>query len=189
MLPHPLLNTPSFWVALYTLGLAIVLTATGPRPCRNLVTHRVPKPFIMVFMLIFILLPPLVLPFTEGPSIGLPPMATAITGGLLFAANIVIKIASQKKIGAVPALKTKATLMTEGIYRRVRHPLYMSNILMALGMALLFNSLYGLYFSIYYFFGFCLIVNFEEFGLVEDYGEQYRQYRQRVHWKMFPLIF
>ncbi len=182
-------TSPNFWIVLYTLGLAIVLTATGPRSCRHWVTHRVPKPVMMAFMLVFIMLPPLLLPFTEGPSTGLPQPAAWIAGGLLFAANIAVKIAGQKKIGALPALKTRATLVTGGIYGRVRHPLYMSNILMALGMALICDSRYGLYFCIYYFVGFCLMVHFEEKGLVEDYGESYRKYRRKVPWRMFPFVF
>jgi protein-S-isoprenylcysteine O-methyltransferase Ste14 len=116
-------------------------------------------------------------------------LVAVIVGGVLFAANIAIKIISQRKIGAVPALKDKGLLVTDGIYGRVRHPLYMSNILMALGMALLMNSLVAFGFTIFYFFGFGAIIYFEEIGLVEQYGEQYTAYRQQVPWKMVPMVF
>ena len=120
---------------------------------------------------------------------GLPQVIAIGFGGVLFTANIILKIAGQRRIGAMPGLKSKGTLVTEGVYGYVRHPLYLSNILMALGMALLLNSLYGLLFSIYYSIGFCLIIYFEEKGLIASYGDQYRAYQQRVRWRMIPYIY
>jgi protein-S-isoprenylcysteine O-methyltransferase Ste14 len=189
MFPYPVLNNPWFWIALYAIGLVIVLSVLGHKKGRNWATHKIPKPLLVAFMLTFIMLPPLALPFAEGPAIGLPTIVAVVAGGLLFAANIVVKIVSQRRIGAVPALKVKGRLVTDGIYGSVRHPLYMSNILMALGMALLMNSLVALGFSIFYFIGFGALIHFEEIGLVEQYGDRYISYRQQVPWKMIPMVF
>jgi protein-S-isoprenylcysteine O-methyltransferase Ste14 len=183
-----LLGSPWSWAILYAAGYIIILAALGPGRIRRLVYSWMPKGVIVAFMMVFIMLPPTALPFARGPKIGLPFWASLITGGIVFAANVVIKIMSQKKIGAVPALKQKGTLITNGIYRVVRHPLYMSNGMLALGMALLMNSLYALIFFIPYFLGFLLIIHFEEKMLIEQYGEAYRAYQRQVPWRMIPKV-
>ncbi|MGD8386069.1 MAG: isoprenylcysteine carboxylmethyltransferase family protein [Desulfobacteraceae bacterium] len=182
------LGSPWFWAALCAAGYLATLASLGPGKMRHLVYTRIPKGMIVAFMMIFIMLPPVALPFARGPKIGLPLWMAAVAGGAVFAANVVIKIMSQKKIGAVPALKQKGTLVTDGIYRVVRHPLYMSNGMLALGMALLMNSLYALLFSIPYSLGFLLIIHFEERMLIEQYGEEYRAYQRRVPWRMIPKL-
>jgi protein-S-isoprenylcysteine O-methyltransferase Ste14 len=184
-----LIDNTVFWVAFYTLGLAIILAVLGLRRLHARVALRVPKPVMVPFIVLFMIVPPLALPFAEGPSIGLPRAAGPIVGGLLFAANIVIKVAGQRRIGAMPALKAGGALVTDGVYGRVRHPLYLSNILMALGMALLADSRYALFFSIYYAAGFVLIIHFEERELIDRCGETYRHYRRKVPQRLIPKVY
>ena len=66
----------------------------------------------------------------------------------------------------------------------VRHPLYMSNGLLAIGMAILFRSIFALLFFIPYFLFFLLLIHFEEKNPLEKYGEEYRRYRKKVPWRM-----
>jgi protein-S-isoprenylcysteine O-methyltransferase Ste14 len=139
-------------------------------------------------MLLFIILPVVALPFADGPTMGMPSVVAISLGGVLFAANVIIKVLSQRKIGAMPSLKDKETLITDGIYRVVRHPLYMSNGLLALGMALLMKSVYALLFSLPYFLSFLLIIHFEEEVLLEQYGDQYLAYKRQVPWRMIPKV-
>lgn len=94
--------------------------------------------------------------------------------------SFIIRIAAQKQIGASPALKSETRLVTTGIYWFVRHPLYTSNGLFAIGMALLFNSLYSFLFSIMYTFLYLPIINLEERDLLKKYGDKYERYKEKV---------
>ena len=103
--------------------------------------------------------------------------------------NFYIKALAQKKIGAIPALKTKSKLVTTGIYGIIRHPLYLSNGFLALGMAILFKSMPALLCSIPYFFLFLPIIYFEEKNLLKKYGQDYEEYKREVPWRMIPKLF
>ncbi len=153
--------------------------------------NRLPKPAVMIFMLATFIAPPVILPFTKGPKMGIP-LPVAITFGIIIlAANFIIKFLGQKKLGAMPAPASKknGSLVTEGIYGKIRHPLYMSNGLLAIGMAILLSSLYALLFSIIYFFLFLPIIYLEEKNLVKEYGKKYLDYKRKVPWMMIPKLF
>ncbi len=180
---------PWFWIVLYGVGFFILLGLLGPVRMRTKVyANGIPRPVVMAFMLIFMILPPLVLPFTGGPGIGMPWTLSVGLGGVIFGANIIIKVMSQKRIGVVPAIKATGGLVTQGIYSVVRHPLYMSNGLMALGLALIMDSLTALVFSVPYFLAFLIIIYFEETVLMDQYGQEYLAYKQKVPWRMIPGI-
>jgi protein-S-isoprenylcysteine O-methyltransferase Ste14 len=184
-----ILTDPLVWVAVYAGGLTVILTFLGIGRLRRWVYQAVPRKVVMLFIMVAVILPPIVLPFAEGPPIGLPlPLALGL-GGLIFALNVWVKIAGQRKIGKVPGLKAKGTLVTDGIYARVRHPLYFSNGLMALGLALMLDSFYALVFVIPYCIGFMAIIHFEEIELIDQYGDAYRAYRKQVPRRFFPKLF
>jgi len=123
------------------------------------------------------------------------PTPVALTVGiLLLSINFIIKIVAQRQIGVSPAFpldsakKSKAKLITTGIYGIVRHPLYLSNSLLAFGIAILFKSMYALLFSIPYALLYLPIVHFEEKGLLEKYGGEYKEYKRKTPWKMIPKV-
>jgi protein-S-isoprenylcysteine O-methyltransferase Ste14 len=183
------LSHPLPWVALYALGMAVILTFLGIDRLRALAYGSVPRWAVMGVVMLSVILPPIALPFCRGPSMGLPRLISLGVGGLLFAANIAAKIAGQRRIGNLPALRAKGSMVTGGIYGIVRHPLYMSNGLMALGLALMLDNLYALIFCIPYCLGFAAIIHFEEIELIDQYGEAYRDYRESVPWRLVPKLY
>lgn len=90
--------------------------------------------------------------------------------------------------GAILALKRKKKLITVDMYGIIRHPLYISNGLLAIGMAVLFKSMYAFLFSIPYSLSYLLIIYFGEKNLLEKYGEEYKEYRRKVPWRMIPKL-
>ena len=82
---------------------------------------------------------------------------------------------------AVVQIKRDQQLVTEGIYARMRHPIYSAHLLWGAAQVLLIhNWLCG-------FVGFALIIAIialriprEEKLLLEQYGEEYRRYMQRT---------
>jgi protein-S-isoprenylcysteine O-methyltransferase Ste14 len=81
----------------------------------------------------------------------------------------------------------KAELVTDGIYSRIRHPLYLATILVLLAVILIYP------FPIVAVFSLCLMTYtmigayFEERKLVRHYGDQYLQYKKNAGF-MLPKI-
>ena len=153
------------------------------------IENRVPKILVRIIILFIFIVPPVAVPFTEGPKATIPDPVSVSMGLSLLIINFIIRILAQKQIGKFPISNPKRRLVTTGIYGLIRNPLYASNCLVAVGMAILFKSLYALLFSIPYFFSYMLIIYFEEEDLLARYGEEYEEYKKRVPWRMFPLLF
>jgi protein-S-isoprenylcysteine O-methyltransferase Ste14 len=86
-------------------------------------------------------------------------------------------------------VKERHILMTEGVYKRVRHPMYAAFWLWALAQAVLIpNAIAGLAgfvgFGTLYFFR----VKKEEALMIDTFGDQYKVYMQRTH-RVIPYVF
>lgn len=183
-----ILNESIFWIGIYLIGYTITIAVLSLRGMQTKVENRIPKPLIRIFILLTFIAPVVALPFTEGLKMEIPIPVASIAGIIFLGINFIIKILAQKQIGVTPALKSKGKLITTGIYRTVRNPLYLSNGLLAVGMAVFFRSLHAFLFSILYFLSYLLVIHFEERDLLEKYGEKYREYRRKVPWRMIPKI-
>lgn len=179
---------PAIWIFLYLLGYIIVVMVLSSENRLSRVQKSVPKSVIMLFMFLTFIAPPVILPFAGGSRMGIPSSISITLGIILIALNFVIKFLSQRKIGAIPGLKNKGNLVGGGIYGIVRHPLYMSNGLLAMGLAILFDAMYAFMFSVCYFLLFLPIIYYEERDLVRKYGEEYLKYKKKVPWRMIPLV-
>jgi len=71
----------------------------------------------------------------------------------------------------------------------VGYPIYAGVIILVLGLALIFRAIYALAYVpvVAFFFGLMTIV--EERGLLEEYGEEYAEYRKRVRYRLVPYLF
>jgi len=181
-------TNPLFWIGLYLVGYLVAIAVLSISGMQTKVENKIPKSLTRVFILLTFVAPPVILPITEGPKMTIPTPVALTVGILLLSINFIIKIVAQRQIGVSPALKSKAKLSTTGIYGVVRHPLYMSNGLLALGMAILFKSMYALLFSIPYALLYLLIIHFEEKNLLERHGEEYKEYKRKTLWKMIPKV-
>ena len=83
--------------------------------------------------------------------------------------------------GVVYAAEVKtASLVADGPYRRVRNPLYLANVLMAIGMGAMMSRI-GFFVAVVAMFVFCYrLILREEAELQASQGEQYGRYRQAV---------
>ena len=184
-----LLANPIFWISVYLFGLVIAIIVLSLPPLFAGVEKKLPKAILKVYIMSVFIAPPMALPFTKGPEIAIS-ISVALTVGIaLLIINFVIKILAQKQIGALPGLKNKSKLVTRGIYGIVRNPLYLSNGLLAIGMAILFRSMYALLFSIPYSISYLFIIYFEEKDLLKKYGREYQEYKKNVPYRIIPRVF
>ena len=82
----------------------------------------------------------------------------------------------------VPLSKTTEgqELVTEGIYSRVRHPFYLSVLILFLGVSIISWNLYGLLFIILTMIGLIIRIRKEEIELIAKFGEEYKKYKKET---------
>jgi len=89
------------------------------------------------------------------------------------------------RVYAVP--KQNGTLITSGVYSKVRHPMYTGAILMMGGWVLMFGSLWSvplwLAFSLLY-----VVKSVKEERILTDHFPEYGKYRKKT-WKFLPFIY
>ncbi len=82
----------------------------------------------------------------------------------------------------VPLSKTTEwqELVTEGLYSRVRHPFYLSILILFLGVAIISWNLYGLLFLILTVIALIIRIRKEEIELIAKFGEEYKKYKKET---------
>jgi protein-S-isoprenylcysteine O-methyltransferase Ste14 len=79
---------------------------------------------------------------------GAPRFAAAVAGGALIAAGLALGYLGIKdldrSLSPLPRPRDTAVLIQDGVYRRLRHPIYAALILLAVGWGLLMASLLAL---------------------------------------------
>jgi protein-S-isoprenylcysteine O-methyltransferase Ste14 len=78
-------------------------------------------------------------------------------------------------------------LCVSGLYRWVRHPIYLGWALVVLGTDQMTAGRFM--FAVVSLIYLVLAIPFEERSLTETFGGQYETYRQRVRWKVLPYIY
>ncbi len=133
------------------------------------------------------LLTPILTPWT----IFYPEILRWIGVGLWFSSIILLYIAS-KNLGAnwalVPVIKQDQTLTQTGLYRWIRHPMYLAYFISSIGFALTAaNAITSLSLFLPTLFIYCSRIQKEEALLLEKFGEPYRHYMERTG-RIFPRL-
>jgi protein-S-isoprenylcysteine O-methyltransferase Ste14 len=127
-------------------------------------------------------------------SLSYPPHPALLAFGILAAVGaLVLFRLTHKALGKMWSvslqLKQDHKLVTTGIYRRLRHPMYSAFWLMAVAQGLLLpNFLGGLAGLVGFGLLFALRIGPEERMMEEAFGEEYRAYRERT-WRIIPFLF
>jgi protein-S-isoprenylcysteine O-methyltransferase Ste14 len=79
-------------------------------------------------------------------------------------------------------------LITHGIYKYVRHPVYLGTFLSALAIPIFATSLPGFLIALTAIPLFNYRIGNEEKMLIQEYGDEYLEY-MKTTWRIFPYIF
>jgi protein-S-isoprenylcysteine O-methyltransferase Ste14 len=134
---------------------------------------------MQVFPLIYVLTP--WIDFADYPTLSW----LRLLGAALFAAGIWLLWRSHADLAANWSASLEArneqTLVTGGVFARIRHPMYSAHLLWAFGQALLLpNLLAGVLFLAVQVPLYAIRVPREERLLIERFGEPYREYMTRT---------
>jgi protein-S-isoprenylcysteine O-methyltransferase Ste14 len=137
----------------------------------------------LIFMIVISMISPLVYILTsllDFANYSLPD-AFAWFGVLLIAGSLIFLWRSHADLGTnfalTPSVKGKQSLIKQGIYRRIRHPMYASLWLWAFSMPLLLqNYIVGFMFLIVFSAFYLERVPLEEKIMKDKFGEEYNDY-------------
>jgi len=79
-------------------------------------------------------------------------------------------------------------LVKDGLYKHIRHPLYLGEILRNFGIVSIFSSGYGILFIMIGTIFLLLRINVEEEMLIEAFGSDYEDYKRKTK-KLIPYIY
>ncbi len=119
-------------------------------------------------------------------------MFTAL-GIVLAAAGFLIRVVAMRTLGEfftrTLRIREKHRVVSEGIYRRVRHPGYLGTILFFVGSGIATaNFITTLLILAAIFPTFVRRIAVEERMLTDQLGEEYSDYKAKT-WKLIPFVF
>ncbi len=79
-------------------------------------------------------------------------------------------------------------LVTDGLYKHIRNPIYLAEILRNLGFVLIFSSAYGSLLILLASILLLFRINLEEKILVAEFGEKYEEYQRNTK-RLIPYIY
>jgi protein-S-isoprenylcysteine O-methyltransferase Ste14 len=118
------------------------------------------------------------------------PAAVSLLGDFLVAAGIgiaMLVIVQNGYAAATVTVEADQKLTSTGLYKFVRHPMYVGNVVMMLGIPLALGSYWGLVFLISGVLALVLRIRDEEQLLIHELGG-YREYRQDVRYRLVPYV-
>jgi len=86
-----------------------------------------------------------------------------------------------------PAPASHVPLQTHGVYGFVRHPVYFAWVLMVVGTPHM--TMTRLTFAVISTTYLAIAIPFEERGLLDVFGSEYRDYQKRVRWRIIPGVY
>jgi len=83
----------------------------------------------------------------------------------------------------------KGQLVTNGIFRYIRHPHYTSLIIIGIGLSLFFYSIFAFIISILAIPIIIWSILDEEKLLIKQYGDEYLNFMKKTPWRLIPRIY
>lgn len=114
----------------------------------------------------------------------------SLLGDVLVATGLgiaMLVIVQNSYAGATVTVEADQTLVSGGLYRFVRHPMYVGNVIMMIGIPLALDSYWGLLFVIPGTIVLTLRI-FDEEKLLFHELPGYREYAERVRYRLVPYI-
>lgn len=113
-----------------------------------------------------------------------------ILGGILIILSFTFHCRAEKDHKqAHEQSKNIDTIVSSGVYRKIRHPLYLSLICFNFGIALAFGTLITFILALLMIFHWIATLLKEEEILLQRFPDAYKQYKISVRWRLIPGIF
>ena len=107
---------------------------------------------------------------------------------IAFPIVLVAHITLRRSYSSTLVIREDHQLITHGIYRYTRHPIYLGTIMVAIGLPVYASSLYGLLAMSALIPVFLIRIRIEERLLTDEFGDAYRTYKEATS-KLIPFVY
>lgn len=111
---------------------------------------------------------------------------TLILAGLFLVYKSAADLENNLSPWPVPAESGRGSLISEGIYSYIRHPMYAGSLFGMTGLSLITDSVTRLLLTSLLYFVLDAKSDYEETKMIETYGTQYTDYQKKVQGKFLP---
>jgi protein-S-isoprenylcysteine O-methyltransferase Ste14 len=115
-----------------------------------------------------------------------------LTGFCLSIVGIYLRLVAVRTLGKYFSIELKTLqdhkLITQGVYKYIRHPAYLGTSLFGIGIPLIFSSLYGFLVMLPLIPCYLYRISHEENMLLEKLGDEYREYMKKTK-KILPFLY
>lgn len=118
------------------------------------------------------------------------PAAICLVGDVLVVAGlgvVMLVVIQNSYAGGAIQVEANQKLASTGLYGLVRHPMYTGNVIVMVGVPLALGSYWGLSFVVPLLIVLAVRIRDEE-RLLEEQLDGYREYRQKVRYRVVPLM-
>lgn len=113
-----------------------------------------------------------------------------IVGGILILSGFLFHVRAEKNHKQAHEKSADIVkIVTSGVFSKIRHPLYLTAIIINLGIALAFGVVLTLLIAVCSIFHWIMTALKEEEYLLQNFSEDYSQYKKNVRWRFLPGIF
>lgn len=116
----------------------------------------------------------------------------SVLGLILFITGLIIRIAAKRTLrqnySRILNISEDHRLIKHGVYKYIRHPIYLGAMLYTPGIPLLFSSMYGSIIMMALIPFLIYRIGIEEEMLIEEFGDEYREYMDNTK-KLIPYIY
>ena len=115
-----------------------------------------------------------------------------VVGALIFIVGLIITVNAQmtlkRNYSGTLRIREGHQLITHGIYKFVRHPVYTGTLLRTFAIPIYVTSLLGFLFALAGIPLFIYRIGVEEKMLIGEFGDEYLEYTKDT-WKLFPYVY
>jgi protein-S-isoprenylcysteine O-methyltransferase Ste14 len=113
-----------------------------------------------------------------------------IVGGMLILSGLLFHVYAEKNHKQAHEKSTDiVNIVQNGVFSKIRHPLYVSAIIINVGIALAFGVVLTLLIALCSIIHWTITALKEEEFLLHKFGQDYSQYKNNVRWRFLPGIF
>ena len=109
-----------------------------------------------------------------------------LIGGIIFILGLYLGLSPCFSIRPLNSAEKGMNLSTTRLYRFVRNPIYLGEILWCLGWAIMYRSVIGVMLVPLWWMGLLLLIAIEEENLERSIGQPYLEYKKQVRGRIIP---